>query len=128
MLPLQKYLSLFIIFGYICLSAHGCTYHNLEELFQEKSCITEEVSFQKDILPIFHLRCNNNVCHGGPFPQGRVSLTSFAGVIKVAEDGRLAGAINHLPGFNPMPVDSEKLSECEIEKIQTWINEGAADN
>lgn len=122
-----KHLPLIIAFGYIFIFT-SCTYDNAEEFFPEENCGIEEVFFQKDILPLFNLHCNNNVCHGGSFPQARVSLISFAGVVKVAKDGRLMGTVRHLDGFNPMPVNGEKLSNCEIEKIQTWINNGTPEN
>jgi len=106
----------------------SCTYDNQEDLILGRDCDVSSMSYTNDINPVFNLHCNNNMCHGGPFPQARVSLTSHARILEVVADGRLIGTINHSPGFNPMPVESEKLSACEIAKIQGWIDQGAPNN
>jgi len=117
----------FIIF-LLMQSLISCTYNNYEDLIINSDCDLSSLSFTNDIQPIFNLHCNNNMCHGGPFPQARVSLTSHARILEVVADGRLIGTINHNPGFNPMPIESEKLAGCDIAKIQEWINQGSPDN
>jgi len=46
----------------------------------------------------------------------------------LALNGTLAGAIEHTPGFTPMPQFGDKLSDCNIAIIKAWINNGALNN
>lgn len=119
---------LFLVLFCILLGHSSCTYDNLEDLNYDNNCPDQIISLEKDIIPIFDLHCNNNICHGGAFPQGRIGLTSYKRILEVVEDDRLLGSINHTPGFDPMPLNSNKLSDCEIFIIQQWVDQGALEN
>lgn len=115
--------SLFFLFS-------SCEYQTNEQIFghQAENCIEGEVSFLADVVPILQVNCNNTVCHGGSFPQGRVFLTTYNGVADVAADGRLVGSLFHQPGLVPMPLDQDKLDACSLEKIVSWVEAGFPDN
>jgi len=108
----------------------SCEYKTLDDLFEvdDAKCHDGNVSFMDDVFPILQLRCNENICHGGSFPQGRVFLTSYSGVAAVAEDGRLVGSLLHKPGLVPMPLNEDKLDDCSLEKIIFWVEAGFPDN
>ncbi len=124
----MSYPTKILLFNLFIFTFTNCTYDNLEELLEESNCPTEIISYENDIIPIFDLHCNNNICHGGSFPQGRIGLSSYNRILEVVEDDRLLGSINHAPGFDPMPLDSNKLSDCEIFIIQQWVDQGALEN
>jgi len=44
------------------------------------------------------------------------------------EPGRVFGAVNHLSGYSNMPNGRPKLPQCELDKINKWIREGAQNN
>ena len=90
------------------------------------SCNTTAVSYSSYVKPLLTTYCTG--CHSGTAPSGNILLNSYAEVRKVALDGRLAGAISWSSGYTPMPQGSDKLSDCKIEKIKAWINDGALDN
>jgi hypothetical protein len=106
----------------------GCHYNSEEELFGTKTpCDTTNITYSSTITAII----NNNgclSCHVGPAPAGNFTLSSYADVKAKVDDGKLWGAINHLPGFSPMPQGGNKLSNCELTKIMLWINAGAPNN
>jgi cytochrome c5 len=111
---------LFLIFG--------CAKNNEEKLFPKDNstnCDTSSVSFSKDVLPIFQNSCNS--CHSGNQPLNGMDLSSHDGAVKVANTGRLLGAINHQSGYSAMPKEG-KLSNCNINKITAWINKGKPNN
>ncbi len=89
------------------------------------TCNTANMSFATDILPIISANCSS--CHGAS-PTAPFSLTNYAQVKVVADDGRLVGAINHASGYVPMPQDQAKLSACNIAKITAWVDQGKKDN
>jgi hypothetical protein len=106
----------------------GCRYNSEEQLFGVKGpCDTTNVTYSVTINGI--LSANTCLaCHVGPAPAGNFALTSYADVKNKVSDGTLWGAINHLPGFSPMPQGGNKLTQCEIDKIKTWIEAGAPQN
>jgi hypothetical protein len=84
------------------------------------------VSFSSTITPILTAKCTG--CHGGTNPQAGINLTTYAGVKAKINDGRFWGAINHQPGFSPMPKNGSKLPDCDLAKIKKWIDAGSPNN
>lgn len=124
---MPNHLRFYLLFC-LFISLFGCTYDHLENIVEEHNCSKVTISFEHDIIPIFNLHCNNTNCHGGAFPQGRINLTVYNRILEVVEDNRLVGSINHAVGFDPMPLHSNKLSDCEIFDIEHWIDQGALEN
>jgi hypothetical protein len=105
----------------------GCYYDNEVALYPELQCDANTVgTFATDVLPLLNSRCNN--CHGGSFPSGNIDLTTYNKVMPYVTDGSLLGSVKHASGFVAMPKNSGKLSACDIQKIETWIDAGAANN
>ncbi len=84
------------------------------------------VSFQNQVLPILDAKCNG--CHSGPSPDGGIDQSTWSAVKATVNDGSFLGCIKHEGGFSPMPKFASKLPSCEIDVIETWVNEGALDN
>ena len=103
----------------------GCKKDNLGQEVNP-DCVTTNVSFSSTISGIINTNCLG--CHGYGNPSGGFSLTTYAGVKAKVDDGRLYGAISHMPGFVPMPDGAPKLSQCDINKIKSWIDAGALNN
>ena len=93
------------------------------------------VSFSKDIAPIFELKCVS--CHG----NGRLDAGLDLTVVSRFVDGRivvptepdnsvLVWTIEWLPGFPRMPPPSFSipLTATQIKGVKTWIDEGAKNN
>jgi Planctomycete cytochrome C len=93
------------------------------------------VSFSKDIAPIFELKCVT--CHGSGRLDGGVDLTTWSGVVDPrivipgeADTSPLVWTIEWRPGFPPMPPAnfSVPLTTRQINGVKNWINEGAKNN
>jgi len=91
------------------------------------NCDTTSVSFSADIQPIIEQNCFGG-CHNGVTPVGGFLLTTHAGVKAKVDDGRLFGAVDHQAGFVAMPQSGSKLSDCNLDLIKAWIDDGALDN
>jgi hypothetical protein len=89
-------------------------------------CDTTLFKFTNDIKPILANNCIG--CHSGAAPPLGINLTTYDGVRQVALSGRLLGAITHSPGYQPMPQNANKLSDCKIIQIKKWITAGAPNN
>ncbi len=118
---LTKYLGFLFV---ICFTS--CVYNIEEELYPDAGCSTVAMSYQNDINPIIKSNCQG--CHDRQTNNGNVTLEDYINLIKFVNNGRLVGAINRKEGFAPMPQSAPKLLDCEIEKIEQWIDQGALDN
>jgi len=90
------------------------------------SCDTLNVTYSGTIVPLIQQRCQG--CHSGAAPQGGLNLTSWSVLNALANDGRLAGSINHAPAAIPMPPSGPKLPDCNIRQFMIWIDSGAPNN
>ena len=89
-------------------------------------CDTTKVTFGGFVSKALTTSCNG--CHNSVTKSGGISLDNYAGVKKIVDAKRLYGAIARLSGFVPMPQGQNKLDDCTIKKIKTWIDEGAQNN
>ena len=91
------------------------------------TCDTTAVTYSATIAPILQTYCTG--CHSGSAPSGAgIDLSAYAGVVTQAKSGKLWGDINHLSGYNAMPLGGAMLSTCELSKIHVWINAGTPNN
>lgn len=90
------------------------------------SCDTTGVSFSSVVSPIITNSCQG--CHGATSPSGGISLSNYTEIKSAALDGSLYGTINHENGYVAMPYLQSKLSQCKIDQIRVWIEEGALEN
>lgn len=76
-------------------------------------------------MTYYCLSCHNK---SNADKQGKgIKLETFAQVKKEAEKGSLLGSVEHLSKYEPMPKDAGKLSDCKIEEISKWIENGYAE-
>jgi hypothetical protein len=111
---------------YILVALFACSKNVEEELNPNNNCITTDISFQNDVTPILSANCFG--CHSTSAAFGNIILDNYEEVIKVINDGRFLGAIKHEFGFSPMPKNASQLSECNIDKIASWLAIGAPNN
>ncbi len=90
-------------------------------------CDTVGVSYAAQVVPI--LTTHHCVaCHRAGNPTAGIKLDTHADVLVQVNNGRLYGSIAHLTGFEPMPQNEPKLSDCEIDQVKAWIDDGALNN
>jgi hypothetical protein len=89
-------------------------------------CDSNNYTFAASVKPVFDQNCRG--CHNTASPSGGIALDSHAGVQAAVTGGRLLGAINHQPGYSPMPKGGGKLSTCQIRQIEKWVTAGAQNN
>lgn len=114
----------FTLFFASTLFLGGCYYDNEQDLYPGGSCDTTGVTFNNSIAPIFSTYCNS--CHSGSSPSAGISTDNYSSVVENID--RIVGAVNHADGYMPMPQGGNKLSACELSKINAWINLGKPEN
>lgn len=85
---------------------------------------TISITYNNNVKIIFDTYCISSGCHNSMTMAGGYALDNYTGCKNAAQSGRLLGAIKWLPGYSPMPKGGGKLSDCDIMKIEKWINSG----
>lgn len=109
----------------------GCYYNNEEKLYPviTNECDLSSVTFSGTIKPILQASCytchsNSNYFNSG----GGIKMENYTDVQIMAKNGKLMGAVRHDNGYIPMPQSGGKLTDCEINQIQKWIDKGTLNN
>ncbi|HUQ96707.1 MAG TPA: hypothetical protein VM010_03510, partial [Chitinophagaceae bacterium] len=88
---------------------------------------TSNMTFAADIKPILVANCY--ACHSNAnFDVSGSKLEDYEDLKMHVDDGDVLGSITHAEGYPAMPQGSAKLSECNINKIRSWIDHGALNN
>lgn len=112
-----------------CCLIVSCTKKNEVELAGNTPpppCDTVNMKYSTDVVAILTANCYS--CHAGNNPSSGIHLDSYVALKLYAGNGTLKGVINHDPGYPAMPEGGAKLSDCDINKIQSWINNGMQNN
>lgn len=121
----MKYLFYIFIVGLVVLFS-SCYYDSEEDLYPSIDCDLSDISYTTSILPIIESKCY--ACHDQASNFGNITLEGYSSLKTFADSGELIGAIKHESGYSPMPKNLPQLLECEIEKIEAWVNDGALNN
>ncbi|HRK00111.1 MAG TPA: c-type cytochrome, partial [Ignavibacteria bacterium] len=86
-------------------------------------CVSDNMVFESDIKPIIEENCVG--CHSGAKPKMGYDFSNPEKFREVALTGDVYLAITHSEGVTAMPFKGDKLSDCDIKKIKSWIDDGA---
>lgn len=113
-----------ILFGGL-LFLSACYYDNNSELHPAAAinnvCDTANITYNTHINAIYSAYCVTG-CHSLAIAEGGVVLESYEYAI-LTDDNTLIAAIEHTGPF-PMPQAGTKLSDCNINQIKLWIQNG----
>jgi hypothetical protein len=92
------------------------------------NCDTTNRKYAAHVVPILSANCYS--CHGTNTNSGSggIVLEGYNNIKPKADAGTLIGVITHATGFPAMPQGGPKLSDCNINIIRSWINNGAQNN
>lgn len=93
---------------------------------EEGDCETANVSYDGFVKGVFATSCNG--CHSTAAAFGGVILDNYNNVLTQVNNGKLYGSINWDQGFSRMPQGQDQLDQCSIDKIKSWIDDGAPNN
>jgi hypothetical protein len=113
------------------LGVMGVFAHHSESVAEEAAKEQKvELTFEKDVLPIFRAKCFR--CHAGVEPKGGLNLSQPSSLLIGGDSGaalRIRAAESSLLyeriSSDEMPAAGQKLTAKEKGLIRTWINDGA---
>jgi cytochrome c553 len=88
------------------------------------NCNTLNVTYNNFVKSLIQSQCTG--CHGGSAPSAGLNLTQYAQVKTAALNGKLYSWVNRSSGW--MPQGGQKLSQCNIDKLKSWAENGAPEN
>ena len=92
----------------------------------------KQVSFEKDVQPIFKASCLS--CHKADKKKGKLDMSTYADLRKGGKQGDPIKAgdpaksliIEMISGKEPeMPEKGDKLTDAQVKVISDWIKQGA---
>lgn len=86
-----------------------------------EGCDSSNASFAEVIWPMMELNCTG--CHNQSYPGGGIVIEGYDDLVALAENGSLMGSVRWEAEYAKMPL-SKQLSDCDINLLQKWINEG----
>lgn len=130
---MKKSILFFLILSIITVLV-SCYNDNLSEMTPSSgvaggSCDTTGVmTYSAHVSVVLKTNCGtSNSCHSIRNTSG-YDLSSYQGVKAVAASGKLISSITWTGSATRMPESGPKMSECNILKIQKWVDQGALDN
>lgn len=113
------------------LTSCGGVEEKMEEVAEVSApaCASTELSYKKDILPIFEANCFS--CHNEEVYARKADgnlMVGYSDIKKYLDEGLIIGNIERTQGFIGMPYKKEKIDSCDIEKIKAWAAAGALEN
>lgn len=107
----------------------SCVSENVEELYPTKITPLDSagnpvvISFATDIQPLFVSRCTNPGCHTTPSSQG-----GHAPLNNYTEISSIATKINNRVVVQKNMPQGSSMPQVDIDKVSSWINNGAPNN
>jgi aspartyl aminopeptidase len=121
----MKHLTLFFL---LIFSLNSCQWESEEKLFPpDDSCDTTAISYSNDVAPIINNNCSS--CHSQQNANtlgSGIVLTEYNNLKNRIQT--VVGAINHNSGFSQMPKNASKLTDCQIDIIEKWLDAGMPNN
>jgi hypothetical protein len=111
----------------------SCYYDKESELYGPKTtttCDTATVKFATFISPLISSGCASSSCHSATAKASGINLSSHATIKTYITSSKAAfvGSIKRTSGYSPMPKGGSKFADCDISKLEAWINAGMQNN
>lgn len=130
----MKFIASYILVLFLIGSIMSCTKDNAIDLSEVEEPVEDTISvnlceseglYLSEVEPIINLNCNS--CHSSGGSADFILLDTHSDL--VANSSTLMAAIKHDGGgVSVMPAGAPKLSDCDIQTIQKWIDSGKLNN
>lgn len=114
-----------ILFGIFAI-ASSCSEDEPDDNGDGNTCVTTNLTYNINIKSIIDSNCALPACHSSAQASTTGSLDGYAAVSDYASQSVFLRAIKHENNATamPYPPDTPMLSDCNISKIEAWINDG----
>ncbi len=122
----RMFLRLTTISTLLVLITFSCVSHSEEELLKQNpnNCDVSAVSYSQDISKIREDNCW--LCHGNVSPSAGLDLSIYQNVSD--NSSKIKDRINRPAGDALVMPQTGPMIKCNIDKINSWIDQGALNN
>lgn len=118
----------FYVIGFSLLT-FSCTKDKAMKEVNSNSCVTDitTVSYTNDIQPILNISCSVSGCHNagnGAIPE----YINYTNLKNDVDNGKINDRVFVQGDMPPSYTTAPTLSQCDLDKIQAWIDNGAPNN
>lgn len=130
----KQYYIIPIVLAFIIISTTQSCYYDVEsELYSTTgttSCDSSTAKFSTFVSPLIVSKCATSGCHNATTAAAGVNLDGYTNIKNylTRSSSVFFGSIKRTSGFSPMPQGGSKLADCDITKLQLWVNAGLLNN
>ena len=118
----KKYI-LFLAITFSAVFVVGCKYDKQELINSVSTCTIDSMTYTKDIQSIIQNNCYS--CHAGTASGSfGINLDSYNDLKFEAQSGELLRRLVSTDPSEMMPKGGPRVSDCDINKINAWIQAG----
>jgi len=130
---MKKFLKNVLALSLLIFVLQACYNDKADKLYGVKtttSCDTASVSFKTTVLPILQQNCAISACHDPSTQSNGYNFNTYNSVAAAIQtnNDQFIGSISHNPKYIAMPNNGGKLADCDINKIEAWVNSGYPNN
>lgn len=86
-------------------------------------CTGVTPTYTQNIKPILDATCARSHCHSGGGEE--FDLSNYAGASAASKKKSFMGSIQHMPFYEKMPRNADRLPDTQIHQISCWIANGS---
>jgi hypothetical protein len=132
----MKKVFFFIPFVLICLltlTTPACYYDNEVDLYPTTTtatCDTTTAKFATFVSPLMASKCATSGCHNAASASAGANLSTYTSIKAyiTANKATYLGSMKQTSGYSSMPKGNAKFADCDIKKLEVWINAGMQNN
>jgi hypothetical protein len=87
-------------------------------------CTGVTPTYTENIKPILDVTCARSGCHGGGHAASGIDLSTYAGTVSASSKKSFMGSIQHMPFYQNMPKNADRLPDSQIHLLSCWIANG----
>ena len=130
----KQYYIIPIVLAFLIASTTQSCYYDVEsELYPTSgttTCDSSTAKFATFVSPLIVSKCATSGCHNATSASAGVNLDGYTNIKNYISRSSTVffGTIKHTSGYLIMPQGGSKLADCDITKLQLWVNAGLLNN
>jgi hypothetical protein len=130
----KQYYIIPIVLAFLIISTTQSCYYDVESVLYPTSgtttCDSSTAKFATFVSPLIASKCATSGCHNATSASAGVNLDGYTNIKNYLSRSSSAffGSIKHTSGYSSMPQGGSKLADCDITRLQLWMNAGLLNN
>jgi len=88
-------------------------------------CTGVTPTYTQNVKPILDATCALPECHSGGRSDNEINLSDYAGASSASRKKSFMGSVQHMPFYQQMPKNADRLPDAQIHILYCWIQNGS---